>query len=92
MATGIYAIEFDDELLQNLQVVSVDPAPDVSQLAVTLRADNGESQLDSQEILVRVKAVAGRLRSEIAAAITRKRAPKLLFHLVGSTSSEEVKP
>ncbi len=84
--------EFDDELLQSLHVVSVDPAPDASQLAVTLRADIGGGQFDSQEILSRLTAVTGRLRAEVASAITRKRAPKLLFRLTGPVESEEVEP
>ena len=84
--------EFDDELLHSLHVVSVDPAPDASRLAVTLRADIGGGQFDSQEILSRLTAVTGRLRAEVASAITRKRAPKLVFRLIGPTESEEVKP
>ncbi|MEX0866821.1 MAG: hypothetical protein WD030_05645 [Pirellulales bacterium] len=82
--------DFDDELLHNLQVVSVNPAPDASQLAVALRADVSDSQIGAQEILDRLAAVAGRLRCEVAGAICRKRAPKLVFHLVGPASSEEV--
>lgn len=84
--------DFGDERLHNLQVVSVNPAPDASQLAVTLRADIPAGRVGAQEILDRLAAVAGRLRCEVAAAIRRKRAPQLVFHLVGPGQSEEVQP
>ena len=84
--------EFDDELLHSLHVVSVDPAPDASQLAVTLRADISSEQPNSQEIMARLMAVSGRLRAEVASAITRKRTPKLVFHIIGPDEREAVKP
>lgn len=83
----LLAGEFDDELLHNLQVVSVDPAPNASQLAVAVRADVPGRRVNAQEILDRLAVVSGRLRCEVAAAITRKRAPKLVFHLVGPHDS-----
>lgn len=88
----VLAGEFDDELLHNLQVVSVDPAPDASQLAVALRADVPGGRVDAQEVLDRLAMVAGRLRCAVAAAITRKRAPKLVFHMVGPADAGEVRP
>lgn len=88
----VLAGDFDDDLLHSLQVISVRPAPDASQLAVELRADVPDGQVGAQEILDRLAVVAGRLRCEVAAAITRKRAPKLVFHLVGSDGTEEVQP
>jgi ribosome-binding factor A len=75
--------ELRDELLTNLYVVSVTPAPDASQLLVCLTAHNGES-LDERLVLDRLHVVAGRLRAEIASAITRKRAPKLVFRFLAS--------
>ncbi|REJ68220.1 MAG: ribosome-binding factor A [Planctomycetota bacterium] len=88
----VLAGDFDDELLHNLQVVSVVPAPDASQLAVALRADIPRGQVHAQKVLDRLAMVAGRLRCEVAAAITRKRAPKLVFHLIGPEGGEEVQP
>ena len=79
--------DFDDELLHNLQVVSVAPAPDASQLAVTLRADIGDSNVQVQDIVNRLNRVHGRLRSEVAAAITRKRTPRLIFHVIRQQTS-----
>ena len=84
--------DFGDELLHNLQVVSVEPAPDDTQMAVTLRADVRAELANTQQILERLAAVSGRIRCEVASAITRKRAPKLVFRLVGPTDGPEVQP
>jgi ribosome-binding factor A len=74
--------ECSDEVLQNLEVVAVDPAPNASQLLVTVRpADTGET-VDPAEVLARLAAIAGRLRCDVAEAITRKRAPKLVFRVL----------
>ncbi|MCE5267699.1 MAG: hypothetical protein LLG00_07420 [Planctomycetaceae bacterium] len=73
--------ECSDELLQSLHVVAVDPAPDASQLVVTVAAGCPGEMIDCNEALARLAAAAGRLRGEVAAAITRKRAPKLLFRV-----------
>lgn len=84
----VLAGEFEDARLHNLQVVSVEPAPDASQLLVTVSV---EGELDA-EILAAVHArlarVEGRLRYEVAAAITRKRAPRLTFRVIGSPGWE----
>jgi ribosome-binding factor A len=79
----VLAGECDDELLQELQVDTVAPAPNASQLAVTLRAPRSLDDAAAAEILRRLDRAAGMLRCEVAAAITRRRAPKLVFHLVG---------
>ena len=74
--------ECADELLQSIQILAVDPAPDASQLVVTVRADLPGQQANPADVLEHLNQVMGRLRSEIAAAITRKRAPKLVFRVV----------
>ena len=74
--------EFSDERLHNLQVIAVVPAPNSSQLSVTLQTDDPCDNLETAEILRRLNAVRGQLRCAIAAAITRKRTPTLLFRLV----------
>ncbi len=79
----VLAGEFGDELLHNLEVVSVDPAPNTSQLAVTLRHHIADRDVSIQEIEDRLARVAGRIRCEVAAAITRKRTPKLVFSVIG---------
>lgn len=72
-----------DELLQNLQVASVVPAPNASQLLVTVYPVVASSQAsDAGELRRRLLEINGRLRSEVARSITRKKAPKLLFQVV----------
>jgi ribosome-binding factor A len=74
--------ECDDEVLQSLQVVAVDPAPDASQLVVTVRAGMPDEQIDPDDAMERLTQIMGKLRCEVAGAITRKRAPKLLFRVL----------
>lgn len=85
----VLASEFDDPLLHSLLVVSVTPAPNASQLLVTVRCDTDVAHTPEQ-ILARLQQVAGHLRSTVAEAITRKRAPRLLFQVIGG--AEEVSP
>tara|TARA_R110002072_G_scaffold120757_3_gene254102 strand:- start:3937 stop:4416 length:480 start_codon:yes stop_codon:yes gene_type:complete len=82
--------EFSDELLQSLIVESVIPAPNASQLVVTVSAassheDGRVMSLDPSVVLERLDRVTGRLRSEVAASITRKRAPSLKFRVVSAS-------
>ena len=74
--------ECGDELLQSLHVVAVDPAPDASQLVVTVRAGSPGESLDPAEVLAHLNGVMGKLRCVVAAAITRKRAPRLVFRVL----------
>ena len=77
----ILASEFDDDQLLGLTVLAVEPAPNESQLLVLLQSDQADSAA-REEVLRRLNQAAGFLRCEIAAAITRKRAPQLMFQLV----------
>lgn len=88
----VLAGEFDDELIHNLQVVSVESASDGAQLLVTVRADLPENALDQEQLAQRLARVEGRLRCEIAAAITRKRVPRLVFYILGTGGPGEVRP
>jgi len=79
----VLAGECRDERLQGLRVVSVDPAPDASQLSVALRTDEPCTDIAHKEILDCLATVRGFLRSAVAAAISRKRTPHLLFRVIG---------
>jgi ribosome-binding factor A len=79
--------EFGDEL-RDVRVVSVSPAPDASQLLVLLVPAIEGANVDANAIAVRLAAATGRLRSEVASAITRKRAPKLLFQFIEQVGPE----
>ncbi|MCA9073338.1 MAG: hypothetical protein KDA84_30650, partial [Planctomycetaceae bacterium] len=67
-----YALsELDDDLLASLYVESVDPAPNDKHLMVTVSPL--DSEISPDEVLSKLHFVMGRLRSEIAADINRKR-------------------
>jgi ribosome-binding factor A len=83
--------EFGEEL-RDLRVVAVTPAPDASQLLVLVAPAIAGNNVDSDAVIAKLAAVAARLRSEVAMAITRRRAPKLLFQFVAGQSADEVKP
>lgn len=78
--------ELGDPMLSDLTVTSVRPGPDASRLMVWLRTSRPIAQ--APLILERLERVRGKLRSEVAAAVTRKRAPELAFHLL--FAAEEV--
>jgi ribosome-binding factor A len=71
-----------DPVLQDLSVAAVRPAPDASRLMIWFRT--GQPATEMPQILERLERVRRLLRSEVAAAVTRKRAPELAFHLLFS--------
>ena len=71
--------EMRDPVLQGLSVEEVLPAPDAGRLLVRLRSAGGAEEMG--EILERLAMVEPYLRAQVAAAITRKRAPELTFAL-----------
>ena len=81
-----------DEVLRDLRVAVVTPAPDATQLLVLVVPAVAGSDLDPDAVRAKLAAASGRLRSEVAAAITRRRAPKLLFQFIAEQSPDEVNP
>ena len=85
----------DDESMETLLVVSVQPAPDSSRLLVTIGADVPADQVDLNHIRLRIQVQKPRLRAELARSISRKRVPDLIFNVLaksqfdGSDSSQE---
>jgi ribosome-binding factor A len=75
-----------DEVLRGLDVVDVTPAPDASRLLVAVRPVPPSEPL---RVLERLDHASGRLRSEVAAAITRRRAPTLAFRIA---APDEIEP
>jgi ribosome-binding factor A len=61
----------------------VTPAPDASRLLVTVAPlpSFDADRFDAVDVLYRLNRAAGRLRSEVAASITRKHAPVLTYRL-----------
>ena len=74
--------ECGDELLQSLTVLDVSPAPDASQLLVQVGPLTPDLELITAEVAAALDRAAGWLRTEVATAITRKRAPRLVFRFV----------
>lgn len=69
-----------DDVLSGLTVVSVVPAPDASRLLVTAAPRPGEP-FDPDAMVAALERASPRLRSEVASAITRRKAPSLAFRV-----------
>jgi ribosome-binding factor A len=78
----VFSGDTRDALLATLRIVSVTSA-DASTLLVSVVADLAPDLFDRAEIETRLANMSGRLRTEVANAIIRKRAPLLVFHVVG---------
>lgn len=75
-----FAAVANDDVLRDLCVVAVQPAPDESRLLVTVGPLLAGS-CDVQQVMDHLQRAGGRLRSEVASAIHRKRVPQLIFRL-----------
>jgi ribosome-binding factor A len=67
-----------DPVLQSLVVVSVEPAPHSGRLLVVLFAPDAARE----PVEASVSRAAGFLRTEVAAAISRRHAPELVFEVL----------
>ena len=81
--------ELDDDVLRGLSVVSVVPAPDSSHLLVTVGPMTPGVVADVPRVLERLHAAALEIRAEVAAAITRKKAPSLTYQVAPVFASVE---
>jgi ribosome-binding factor A len=85
--------ESSEEVVRELVLHDVTPAPDASRLLVRVGLP---AHVGVAEALDGLERARGFLRREVAAAITRKRAPELLFVLVptdvGGRAPGEVRP
>jgi ribosome-binding factor A len=71
--------ECGDDLLRDLVVEAVVPAPNSAHLLVTVSAP--AEILDPAEVLEHLQRATGMLRREVAAAIHRKKVPLLTFRV-----------
>jgi ribosome-binding factor A len=78
-AVGEALSTLDDDVLIDVWVCDVTPAPDASRLAVLVR---GPRDKPPELVKERLERVSGYLRTEVAQAITRKRAPTLTFEIL----------
>jgi ribosome-binding factor A len=74
--------ECGDELLRDLLVESVVPAPNSSRLLVTVSMPASAGDEDAGRALERLEHARGKLRGEVATAVHRRRVPDLLFRVV----------
>lgn len=72
-----------DEVLQNLTVLTVEPAPHSGRLLVTVAGPVPTDVTDRDTPEERLTQAGGRIRSEVAAAVHRRKAPELVFVVVG---------
>jgi ribosome-binding factor A len=79
--------ECRDDVLRDLHVVEVAPFPDASRLLVTVSAvDAGAPGSPAPEaVLEHLQHAGGHLRREVASAVTRRRAPLLVYRLGDSS-------
>jgi ribosome-binding factor A len=75
----VLAGECDDDLLRDLLVESIHPAPDSMHLLVTVSVTAAAGTVDRNQVLERLHRAYGMLRREVAAVIHRKRVPELTF-------------
>lgn len=71
--------ELDDPMIDELAIASVVPAPGAARMLVTLVPTRDD--LDIEAALARVQEMAEDLREDVAADVTRKRAPELVFRI-----------
>lgn len=74
--------ECHDEVLRDLLVWAVLPAPDASRLLVQVYFSAARPDVSLVDVLARLERVNAWLRGEVARSIVRKRAPELMFQLV----------
>ena len=74
--------ELDDDLLRNLYVQSVRPAPDASRLLVSVAPLDANDAERTDQILQKLLIHTPKIRSEVARSIHRRKTPELTFVVV----------
>ena len=78
---GILASCSEDRL-QNLMVISVEPAPNTGRLMVTVADPVSADAADRTLSYEAIHRALGLIRVEVAAAVNRRKAPELVFRVV----------
>jgi len=79
--SAVLSGECDDDVLRELIVLSVVPAPNAGRLLVTV-ALPASAGVSAEEVLQRLLRASGHLRSELAASVSRRKTPELAFRVV----------
>ena len=77
LSLALAAIE--DDVLLDLFVLEVNPAPDSGRLRVTVDVNGGHER---EHVQARLERHMGTLRAEVASAIHRKKTPTLVFEVL----------
>jgi ribosome-binding factor A len=72
----------------SLRVESVTPAPDASRLLVSIATDASMTEEDRRWVTERLAELTPWIRSEVASAITRRKAPGLVYALAVHDGSQ----
>jgi ribosome-binding factor A len=84
-AVSLALAECADDVLRELVVHDVEPAPDASRMLVRVGFSASVADVTGvADVLGRLGQASGFLRREVATAITRKRAPELMFTFAAS--------
>lgn len=70
-----------DEVLRDLTVVSVEPAPHSGRLLVTVAGPAPTDATGRHVVCEHLARAAGLIRSEVASAVNRRKAPELVFQV-----------
>jgi ribosome-binding factor A len=90
-AVSLALAECGDDVLRELVVHEVEPAPDASRLLVRVGFSASVADVSGvADVLGRLAQASGFLRREVASAITRKRAPELMFTFAAADAGGEV--
>ena len=73
--------ECGDEVLRDLWVLGVEPWPSSARLLVSVGLNAAAEARDPVQLLASLHRAQGLLRSEVAAAVNRRKTPELLFRL-----------
>lgn len=84
-ALSLALSELNDPILEELILESVTPAPNATRVQVLFVPSRDGVDLDAAK--ARLEEIAGDLRMEVAAEVTRKKAPELAFVVVPRMST-----
>lgn len=86
-----YALaELDDPMIEELALASVTPAPNAARVLVTLVPSR--AGIDPAAALERLRDAMPDLREEVAAELTRKRVPELVFRIDHPADATDARP
>ncbi|OWK43867.1 hypothetical protein FRUB_03466 [Fimbriiglobus ruber] len=73
---------FSDEVLRELTVVSVDPAPHAGRLMVTVAVLSPADATDRNAATAHLVRATGLIRREIASGVHRRNTPEMVFRVI----------